>query len=70
MFEVRTFRIGARNIFEKVFCTRYCHYEILLMPVGLINASATFYGMMNEMFQKHWDKFVIFIDGVFVHLKI
>jgi hypothetical protein len=41
----------ARGDEEKTVCrTRYGSYEFLVMPFGLINAPATFYTLMNDIF--------------------
>ncbi len=51
-----------------VYHTRYGSYEFLMMPFGLINTPATFYILMNDIFQEWFDDFVvIYIDDILIY---
>ena len=50
---------------KTTFRTRYGHYEFLVMPFGFTNAPIAFMDLMNRVFQKYLDRFVIvFIDDI------
>jgi hypothetical protein len=52
-------RIAKRDE-EKTTCrTRYGSYELLVMPFGFTNAPTTFCTLMNDIFRKWLDDFVV-----------
>ena len=63
-------RIKELDIPKSAFCTRYGHYEVLMMPFWLINALAAFMDLMNRVFMQCLDKFVIvFIDDILIYSR-
>lgn len=65
-------QLGIKNeyICQTTFITRYCHCEFVVLPFGLTNAPTTFMCLMNKVFNKYLDKFLlVFIDGVLVYSK-
>ncbi len=59
----------AKGDEEKTAChTRYGSYELLVMHFGFTNALATFYTLMNDIFKKWFDDFVVvYIDNILVY---
>ena len=48
--------------------TRYGHYEFIVMPFGLTNVLLAFMDLVNSVFQKYLDSFLIFfIDDFLVY---
>jgi hypothetical protein len=63
-------KIKEEDIPKTTFVTRYGHHEYLVVPFGLTNAAAIFMNLMNKIFMKYLDKFVIvFIDDILVYSK-
>ncbi len=63
-------RIAEQDREKTAFVTRYGSYEFLVLPMGLCNSPGTFMEMMNRVFEKHLDRFVVvFLDDVLVFSK-
>ncbi|WVZ51259.1 LOW QUALITY PROTEIN: hypothetical protein U9M48_002418 [Paspalum notatum var. saurae] len=63
-------KIREEDIPKTAFSTRYGLYEYLVMSFGLTNAPAFFMYMMNSVFMKELDKFVVvFIDDILIYSK-
>jgi hypothetical protein len=59
-------KIREEDISKTAFSTRYGLYEYLVMSFGLTNAPAHFMYLMNSVFMKEMDKFVMFFtDDIF-----
>jgi hypothetical protein len=58
------------NVEKMAMRTRYGSYEFLVMSFGLYNALSTFTTLMNSIFHKKLDKFIIInIDDILVYSK-
>ena len=63
-------KIKGEDIPKMAFRTRYGHYEFLVMPFGLANASVAFMDLMNRVFHQYLDRFVIvIIDDILIYSK-
>jgi hypothetical protein len=63
--------IKDQDINKTTFRTRYGHYDFVVIHFGLTNESATFMCLMNIIFNKYLDKFmVVFIDNILVYSKM
>jgi hypothetical protein len=61
-------KIRPSNIPKMTFFTRYELYEFTIMLFGLTNAPSYFMNLMNKVFMKYLDKFVVvFIDEILVY---
>ena len=63
-------RINDEDIQKKTFRIRYGHYQFVLVLFCLTNAPATFMCLMNSVFSRCLDKFVlVFLDGILIYSK-
>ena len=63
-------RIKDEDIHETSFKKRYGNYEFVVVPFGLTNAPPTFMCLINSVFSRYLDKFVlVFLDDILVYSK-
>jgi hypothetical protein len=63
-------KIRASDIPKIIFITRYGLYEYTVMSFGLTNAPTYFIYLMNKVFMKYLDKFVVvFINDIMIFSK-
>jgi len=63
-------RIKDDDIEKTAFRTRYGSFEFVVLPFGLTNAPPTFMRLMNSIFHKHLDEFVIiYLDDILIYSK-
>jgi hypothetical protein len=63
-------KIRPSNIPKTALSTRYGLYEFIVMSFGLTNAPAYFMNLMNKVFMRCLDKFiVVFINDILIYSK-
>jgi hypothetical protein len=63
-------KVCESNIPKTAFTTRYGLFEYTVMSFGLTNTPAYFMNLMNKVFMKFLDKFVVvFIDDILIYSK-
>ena len=63
-------RIKDEYIHKTALRTRYGHYEFVVVPFGLKNTLATFMCLMNSVFSRYLDKFVlVFLNDILIYSK-
>ncbi|WMV09562.1 hypothetical protein MTR67_002947 [Solanum verrucosum] len=63
-------RVRDGDILKTAFRTRYGHYKFVVMSFGLTNVPTTFMDLMNIVFNKYLDLFIIvFIDDILIYSR-
>eukprot|EP00983_Pelagomonas_calceolata_P039705 1137302-Pelagomonas_calceolata.AAC.2 len=52
-------RIKPGDEYKTAFCTQFGHFQYRVTPFGLRNAPATFQRLMNDIFRKYINRFVL-----------
>ena len=61
-------RIALGHEFKTTFCTRYGHFEYLVMPFGLTGAPGTFQSYINNIIHDCLDRFAIaYMDDILIY---
>ena len=61
----------AKDSVEKtVFCTNLGQWEYLVMPFGLCNAPSTFQRLMNTIFKREINSFIlVYLDDILIYSR-
>jgi hypothetical protein len=63
-------RIKEGDEWKIAFGSRLGHYEYLVMPFGLTNAPASYQSLINNIFRKYLDDFVVaYLDDILIYSK-
>ena len=63
-------RVHPTDIPKTAFKIRYGHFELVVIPFGLINAPTTFMHLMHSIFREQLDDFIIiFLDDILVYSR-
>ena len=63
-------KIRGEDVTKTAFCTRYGHFEFVVLPFGLTNTPAAFIDLMNRVFKPYLDSFmIVFIDDILIYSK-
>ena len=63
-------RIKDDDVHKTTLRERYGPYDLVLVPFGFTNAPTTFMCLMNSVFSRYLDKFVlVFLSGILTSSK-
>jgi len=63
-------KMKEEDVHKTTFKTQYGHYEFTVVPFGLINAPVRFMCLMNIIFIKYLDKFLlVLLDDILIYSK-
>jgi hypothetical protein len=61
-------KVRDEDVLKTAIRSRYGHYKFLVMPFGLTNAPSVFMDLMNRVFHKCLDRFVVvFINNILLY---